>query len=73
MSGASAAHAFGRFKEVHREFARAHGGPLVAIERISFDVREGMLVTLLGPSGCGKTTLLKIAAGLIRATRGMVC
>jgi len=72
LSGSSAAGAFGRFKDVHREFARAHGGPLVAIERISFDVREGMLLTLLGPSGCGKTTLLKIAAGLIRATRGMV-
>jgi NitT/TauT family transport system ATP-binding protein len=57
---------------VHREFARAHGGPLVAIERISFDVRQGTLVTLLGPSGCGKTTVLKIAAGLIRATCGTV-
>jgi NitT/TauT family transport system ATP-binding protein len=72
LSGSSAAGAFGRFKEVHRAFARAHGDPLVAVERISFDVREGTLVTLLGPSGCGKTTLLRIAAGLIRATRGMV-
>jgi NitT/TauT family transport system ATP-binding protein len=29
-------------------------------------------VAILGPSGCGKTTLLKICAGLIKSSSGMV-
>jgi NitT/TauT family transport system ATP-binding protein len=64
--------AFGHFKDVHQEFARSDGAAVVAIDTISFDLRAGALVTLLGPSGCGKTTFLKIAAGLLRATRGTV-
>ena len=65
--------AFGHFKDVHQEFVRSDGGALLAIDTISFDLPKGALVTLLGPSGCGKTTFLKIAAGLLRATRGTVC
>jgi NitT/TauT family transport system ATP-binding protein len=70
--GIHAAGAFGRFKDVHQEFARSDGSLLVAISRISFDMQEGTLVTLLGPSGCGKTTFLKIVGGLVRATGGIV-
>jgi NitT/TauT family transport system ATP-binding protein len=66
-SGAS-----GRFQDVHQEFARSDGGPLVAITAVSFDLKAGALVTLLGPSGCGKTTFLRIVGGLIRATSGIV-
>jgi NitT/TauT family transport system ATP-binding protein len=64
--------AFGRFRNVHHEFSRPYADALVAITDISFEVKAGTLVTLLGPSGCGKTTLLRIAAGLIRATSGVV-
>lgn len=39
---------------------------------ISFSVREGSFVSILGPSGCGKTTLIKILAGLIAPTQGVV-
>ena len=39
-------------------------GSTVAVDRISFDVEKGCLVTLLGPSGCGKTTTLRCLAGL---------
>ncbi|MGE0714505.1 MAG: ABC transporter ATP-binding protein [Alphaproteobacteria bacterium] len=42
------------------------------LDRVSFDVHEGEIVSLLGTSGCGKTTLLKIIAGLIRADAGAV-
>jgi NitT/TauT family transport system ATP-binding protein len=35
-------------------------------------LHAGTLATLLGPSGCGKTTFLRIAAGLVRATSGIV-
>src|SRR5438067_11095419 len=43
-----------------------------ALERVSFDVRDGEIVALIGPSGCGKTTLLRIAMGLETASEGCV-
>jgi NitT/TauT family transport system ATP-binding protein len=45
---------------------------MAALEDVTFDVREGELVSLLGASGCGKTTLLRIVAGLVRADEGVV-
>jgi ABC-type nitrate/sulfonate/bicarbonate transport system ATPase subunit len=39
---------------------------------VSFDVRQGEVVSLIGESGCGKTTLLKIVQGLIRADGGTI-
>ena len=63
---------FGHFKDVHQSFSRPGQSPLVAIERISFDLKIGNLITLLGPSGCGKTTFLKIVAGLIAANSGTI-
>ncbi|MDX1485369.1 MAG: ABC transporter ATP-binding protein [Alphaproteobacteria bacterium] len=40
------------------------GSSQPAVDRLSLDVRDGEIVTLLGPSGCGKTTTLRMAAGL---------
>jgi ABC-2 type transport system ATP-binding protein len=37
---------------------------------IRLEVRPGEICGLLGPSGCGKTTLVRIAAGLLRASAG---
>ncbi len=39
---------------------------------ISFDVRQGEIVSLIGESGCGKTTLLRIVQGLIRLDAGSI-
>ena len=69
---ASAPLPFGHFKDVRQEFPRPGQRTLVAIDRISFDLQAGHLISLLGPSGCGKTTFLKIVAGLIRASGGTV-
>ncbi len=38
-------------------------GDVVAVERLSLDVRAGEFFTLLGPSGSGKTTTLRVIAG----------
>ena len=43
-----------------------------ALDRISFNVRDGEIVVLIGPSGCGKTTALRIAMGLEEASAGRV-
>jgi len=47
-------------------------GDVVAVDHISFTVREGEFLTLLGPSGCGKTTTLFAIAGLDRPDDGLI-
>ena len=43
-----------------------------ALDRVSFSVKDGEIVSLIGPSGCGKTTALRIAMGLESASSGKV-
>ena len=47
-------------------------GSFVALDRISFQVREGEFFCIVGPSGCGKTTILRILAGLETKSGGDV-
>jgi NitT/TauT family transport system ATP-binding protein len=44
----------------------------MALQDVSLQVRDCEFLCLLGPSGCGKTTLLRIIAGLVEPTDGMV-
>lgn len=59
-------------KGVHKSFDRGGGKPLRVLEDITLDVRPNEVLALLGPSGCGKSTILRIVAGLIRASGGEV-
>ncbi|MSQ91067.1 MAG: ABC transporter ATP-binding protein [Phycisphaerales bacterium] len=43
-----------------------------ALAGVSFRLPAGGLTAIIGRSGCGKTTLLRIAAGLERPTRGRI-
>ncbi|HSF19648.1 MAG TPA: ABC transporter ATP-binding protein [Vicinamibacteria bacterium] len=45
-------------------------GDFVAVDRISFEVREGEIFGFLGPNGAGKTTTIKMLAGLLMPTSG---
>ena len=45
-------------------------GQLVAVDGISFKVREGELFGFLGPNGAGKTTTVRMLTGIIRADEG---
>jgi NitT/TauT family transport system ATP-binding protein len=71
-SPGSGLRSFGHFENVHKTFERPGQAPLVAIDTVSFDLYPTQLISLLGPSGCGKTTFLRIAAGLIPKTSGVV-
>ena len=42
------------------------------IDRISFEVKTGNIVTLIGPNGCGKSTLLKSVSGQLKVRDGVV-
>ena len=44
----------------------------VALDRLSFELREGEFLSVLGPSGCGKSTALRLIAGLERPGAGTV-
>ena len=43
---------------------------VVALEDLTFDIREGEFLAVTGPSGSGKTTLLNLLGGLDRPTGG---
>jgi len=47
-------------------------GDAVAVRDLSLDIREGEFLTLLGPSGCGKTTTLRMIAGFVLPSSGVV-
>jgi len=47
-------------------------GETVALQDISFGIKEGEFVAVVGPSGCGKTTLLSIIAGLLAPEWGTI-
>jgi iron(III) transport system ATP-binding protein len=55
------------FEGVERRYGTSR-----ALKGVSLDIAPGEVVCLLGPSGCGKTTLLRIASGIEKPSRGRV-
>lgn len=49
----------------------ASGGRL-AVENITFNVREGECLGILGPNGGGKSTLVKLTLGLLQGASGTI-
>ena len=60
-----------RFDKVSMHY-HSKQGETVAVEDLSFSVREQEFAAIIGPSGCGKTTLLSLAAGLLKPTGGKI-
>ena len=54
------------------ENLETHYGKVAALNGISFEAREGQIVTLLGSNGAGKSTTLRTVSGLNRPTSGKV-
>lgn len=45
---------------------------VIAIEDLSFDIKENEFTVLVGPSGCGKSTFLYMVAGFEKPTSGKI-
>jgi ABC-type Fe3+/spermidine/putrescine transport system ATPase subunit len=48
---------------IHLRDVEKRFGAVSAVDRVTLEIADGELFTLLGPSGCGKTTLLRMIAG----------
>ena len=55
-----------------RDLRKVFPGGAVAVEDLNLLVADGEFLVVVGPSGSGKTTVLRMAAGLERATSGDV-
>ncbi|MGH3664966.1 MAG: ABC transporter ATP-binding protein [Egibacteraceae bacterium] len=47
-------------------------GGLVAVDRVSFSLREDEVISLIGPNGAGKTSLFNAITGFVRPSAGEV-
>jgi NitT/TauT family transport system ATP-binding protein len=61
-----------RIEDVTLRFLPKGGKPVTALDRISLDVAEEEFSVIVGPSGCGKSSLLRLVAGLIEPSAGMI-
>lgn len=56
---------------IHVEhLSKDYGGPRLAVDDVSFDVRRGEVLGFLGPNGAGKTTTMKILTSYLAPSAG---
>ena len=56
-------------RDIRKAFGKAPER-VQALDGVSLEVRKGELTALAGPDGAGKTTLMRLAAGLLKAESG---
>jgi branched-chain amino acid transport system ATP-binding protein len=54
-----------------QEVTKAFGG-ILALNRVSFDVREGEILGIIGPNGSGKTTMVNCITGFVKMSSGRI-
>ncbi len=60
------------FDSVSHTYRPARGRAVLALDQVSFAVREREFLALLGPSGCGKSTLLYLLGGFLPVESGRI-
>jgi spermidine/putrescine transport system ATP-binding protein len=63
--------AFGDYVVVLDQVVKRFGS-MVAVDRLSLEIRRGEFFSMLGPSGCGKTTTLRMIGGFEAPSEGIV-
>ncbi|AKB73811.1 Methyl coenzyme M reductase system component A2 [Methanosarcina lacustris Z-7289] len=61
-----------RVRDLAKRYISVDRGVVRAVDKISFDVKEGEIFGLVGLSGAGKTTTSKILMGILPPTSGEV-
>ena len=52
--------------------ANKKAADVIAVNDVTLEIGDGLLIGLLGPSGCGKSTTLNLLSGLIKPTSGKI-
>lgn len=60
------------FKESLKALFIREKVPVVAVNEISFNVKEGDIIGILGPNGAGKSTTIKMLTGTLYPTSGSI-
>lgn len=55
-----------------RNFSKTYANGKVAVDDISFDVRDGEIFGFLGPNGAGKSTTIKAIVGINTKSKGSI-
>jgi ABC-2 type transport system ATP-binding protein len=59
-----------RTENLTKIFERGKKHEVMALDKVSLEIRRGEVFGLLGPNGAGKTTLIRILVGLLSPTTG---
>jgi NitT/TauT family transport system ATP-binding protein len=61
-----------RVERLSKAYRSKDGSEVEALRDVSFTVDRGEFVSIVGQSGCGKSSLLKILAGLLSKSSGVI-
>ena len=59
------------FKDVSFSY-HTENGETLALNNVSFSVKNNEFVAIVGPSGCGKSTILSLICGLLEPEKGLI-